>query len=132
MRRYRGYGNTPYIYFARDQKTGLVKIGKTTDPFRRMYQLCREHQCDIELITAVRCKTPPEYYERFIQLEAVAKHEKGEWFRLTPEEVNGLVPILQAHVASTKPPKARALWPVLPWRRKFTLHIPEEMKEQFA
>lgn len=72
-------------YIIRDEETGLVKIGKSKDIYIRM-RILRTTVADIELLAYV-----DKDIESKLHAEYKAKRVKGEWFKLTGEDVEKII-----------------------------------------
>lgn len=78
-----------YVYFARDITSGLVKIGHTTDPAKRLKNLANQLPSDIELIHIVHVNERLRA-ERSFQRYYSDKNIKTEWYALTEEDIKWL------------------------------------------
>lgn len=67
---------TNYVYFVRNPKTREIKIGQSEDVPRRLKELVRAEQCELELLATVEAPlVEKELHKRF----DVAR-TRGEWF----------------------------------------------------
>lgn len=70
------------VYFIQEGEDGLIKIGESNDPGRRLV----DHQCGnprrLRLLGSFAARS---YIEREVQKQFVDDRVSGEWFRPTPE-----------------------------------------------
>ena len=79
-----------YIYLIKDNKTGLIKIGRSNEPQERLKALIRQATLmpeanDFELIYFWE---DFEWTEQFIHEKLKDKRVRGEWFSLSVEDVD--------------------------------------------
>ena len=72
-----------YIYLMRDERTGLVKIGKSQNPQYREKTL----QSDNPLIVLVHSWAGLPAEEKALHNEFAEKRVRGEWFQLSDEDI---------------------------------------------
>src|SRR5436305_1748500 len=77
-------GEDGYVYFIEARSCDRVKIGKATDPAQRLRDLQTGHFADLVLRLMVRSNDVYLLEARMHERYARA-HERGEWFRLTPD-----------------------------------------------
>lgn len=71
--------NRNYVYFIRDDNSGLVKIGRSYNPEKRRKQLQSElHGHDLVILGTMEC---PAYVEAELHYKFKDYRENGEWFR---------------------------------------------------
>ena len=75
-----------YTYAAFDPKTGLTKIGRSTNVENRMIYLSNEYKSELVLIKVFHYDVESELHE-FYKEERVG----GEWFRLNRSQLFKLV-----------------------------------------
>lgn len=73
--RRRSYG---YVYFIQSQGTGLIKIGFSRQPLKRLAVLRTAHGCDVKLLA---CVDGSMSKERKLHADFAHLRENGEWFR---------------------------------------------------
>lgn len=74
------------VYFVKDQSTGMVKIGKTSDLGERIKQLRWQYGQDLELIHSVESEDSVSL-EKQIHRHYDKCRVEGEWFFLTSEDL---------------------------------------------
>lgn len=79
-----------YVYFAKDPLTSLVKIGKSLDVEKRLYQLKKEVGSELQLLDVVK-SSDAIVLEKEIHEQLHDRRVKGEWFTLSEEEVEKVV-----------------------------------------
>lgn len=67
-----------WVYFLRARDTGLVKIGKTTSPKKRITCLRTMSPVKLDVVALVRAH---DYHEAMIHKALAEYREHGEWFR---------------------------------------------------
>lgn len=74
-----------YVYLFRAE-TGLFKIGRTQDVRRRLIGVRTQERCEIECIHLIEAE---DSYAAEVAAHRMFKHrhERGEWFKLTPADV---------------------------------------------
>lgn len=102
-----------FIYFARAEH-GLVKIGATANPLKRMATIRGKEKCEITLLSHVAVPLN-SYFERMAHWMAAPWHVRGEWFRLNRTEVISLSALLLEAVDKLKGVSIDS-WPELPVR----------------
>lgn len=88
------------VYFIRDEATGLIKIGRATDPWVRLSHI--QCHCPGQL-TMLALEDGAADREAELHAQFRSDRQRGEWFRAGPE--------LTAYIASLGP---------LPKRKKMT------------
>lgn len=107
-----------YIYFARESRTGLTKVGRSVEPYLRIEQLRLQEQCEVVLLAEFECGTlHPSWCELSVQFMFADKHIRGEWFRLEAGDVERGMAALRS-IRNEQIPDRQYLWPRLPWRRR--------------
>lgn len=86
------------VYFIQSETGGAVKIGKSTDPQRRLRTLQTGHPGRLMLLGTTTEFSERELHSRFAHCCA-----NGEWFNLSP----ALISFLCSHVIATPPTAAR-------------------------
>lgn len=116
MNRRLGYP-APHVYFARSSREGLVKIGMSAHPIRRMWSLRSTEKCAVQLITSVEVYEPGQFFERFAQALAADKHVRGEWFALSDAEITDIAQKVAQRAAKpmSKQERNRKAWPRTLW-----------------
>ena len=79
-----------YVYFAKDPLTSLVKIGKSLDVEKRLYQLKQEVGTELQLLDVIKSSDAISL-EKEIHEGLDLRRAKGEWFILSEEEVEKVV-----------------------------------------
>lgn len=99
----RGEYEDGVVYFVRCRTTGLVKIGTTTDPLKRMRSIQSMCPTALECVSAVIGGVDRE---QAIHDSLGHKRKHGEWFALDDEDVPSADPSL-AHLVGAVSPKER-------------------------
>lgn len=79
------YPHGEYVYLLRTE-TGHFKIGCTTDPARRMQTFVTTLPVNVEYVCLIRCENRLDT-ERKLHIHFASKRRQGEWFDLTPDDV---------------------------------------------
>lgn len=69
-----------FVYFVRNKQLGLIKIGMTINPNKRIKDIRNMSGCDVETLLLIPCV---DYKDLEIDLHrafASDRHEFGEWF----------------------------------------------------
>lgn len=71
-----------YVYFIKNEKNGLIKIGQSKHPRKRVRQVARDVDGDLRILATIEDHTPLELelHQKFHDCR-----EHGEWFRPEPE-----------------------------------------------
>lgn len=71
-----------YVYFIRDEETGLIKIGQSKQPKTRQISLQRQVKGKLNILCTIEDDLPLELrlHQRFASLR-----RRGEWFEANPE-----------------------------------------------
>ena len=83
-------GLTLTVYFIRCSLTGLVKIGHTSGVVRQ--RLSSNQTGSAAELLLERAVPGPRAYEQELHRTWAHRHARGEWYRLTAEEVAGIPP----------------------------------------
>lgn len=97
-----------YTYFVR-RADGLIKIGFSERPNRRVRGLAREHG-ELETLAIVPCSVAGEFETH--QLFAVQRVE-GEWFKSSPELLNFIEAVKNERVPPAPEPKRIKIHPAI-------------------
>lgn len=81
----------PFVYFALSEKSGLVKIGWSGDPVSRMRSLSAVEKAPVRAVATVECGNLAGRMERAAHRFHAEKRVTGEWFRISPEEIESAV-----------------------------------------
>ena len=78
------------VYFIKNMETNRVKIGRTTDIESRLTSLQVCNDCELKVVKTIPCTSdyPSEKLESYIHDIFQAQHIRGEWFKLTDEQLN--------------------------------------------
>lgn len=77
------------VYLIQEDFCGLVKIGIAADPVKRMANLQTACPQKLSLVAVLRTDRASEV-EVGLHTQFSEKHVRGEWFRLTEADVDGL------------------------------------------
>lgn len=107
-----------FIYFAKEESSGLTKIGISRHPRLRAKALGYQRKSKIGLVHVVRVSIFSGYkFERIAHWKAIEKHVIGEWFRLDSEDVQAIAAHIREAVSSLNGRRPAAV-PQLPWNRR--------------
>lgn len=81
-----------YIYLIKDNKTGLIKIGKSRNPYERLKQLVRQDTLLPESndFILLRAWASEEYQERALHRQFINQRIRGEWFNLSSDDIQNI------------------------------------------
>lgn len=79
-----------FVYFAKDPVTSLVKVGKSIDVEKRLYQLKQKYGSELQLLDVIK-SSDANALEKEIHKGLDPRRAKGEWFILSEEEVEKVV-----------------------------------------
>ncbi len=87
------YEGRTRIYLIRDNATGLVKIGQSQDPERRLKALIDQDTLmpTPNDFTLIHHWPAAGLVERQLHCKFASERVRGEWFRLTQEDINELI-----------------------------------------
>ena len=75
-----------FVYLIREEFMGLVKIGVSTDPSARLQDLQVSCPQRLDLVAVIQSDHPKQT-EAKLHVEFESKHYRGEWFRLSEEDI---------------------------------------------
>ena len=78
-----------YIYLIKNNNNGLIKIGSTNDPERRIIEL--KNKMQEELIIIALSEKTQQKTESLIQKEYEGKRQFNEWFKLTENDIKNII-----------------------------------------
>ena len=78
-----------FVYFAQDKYSKFVKIGRTLNIENRMRDLSRSNSGKLDLLGYIPCENSKQL-ESAMHKFYKTKRVKGEWFRLSEEDISGL------------------------------------------
>lgn len=92
-----------YTYFAVGERTGLIKIGRSNFPWRRINELRNETSQDVIVAATVRDDFEGAYHNIF-----KAHRARGEWFQPHPDLLAEIDAIIACDPLCMIPPNERA------------------------
>ncbi len=104
------------VYFMRDQRNGLVKVGRSKNLRNRQRALQREYRCELRVVAAFGPIKPGGecFYERTAHAFLMEFHVTGEWFSIEEQQIHAVI----AHLAMIKRwPRDRSKWPSSPCQK---------------
>lgn len=75
------------IYFIKAEETPYIKIGYTEDVYRRMVKM--QADCPLKLIV-LKTVEGDRKYEKLLHKKFAAFHYRGEWFKMTEDQIEDL------------------------------------------
>lgn len=83
-----------YVYFIQNTQTKAVKIGSSKHPYKRLKQLQTANEASLQLLHTIRCdRYPAKLVEKHIRKWFRFQRAKGEWRRLTDEDLDFVLTI---------------------------------------